>query len=114
MALAWWEIHLTGQPVIDLQKAINSYYGYNKVVVDGYFGMKTQEACPTIKRGDTYKIVGEVQKRLKAKGWYFGEIDCIFGARTQQAMIEYQWYWDDPGSGVCTSIWYHKLYEKLG
>lgn len=108
--------HISGQPVIDLQNDINSYYGYHKVDVDGFCGPLTLEACPEIHKGNVYKIVGEAQKRLQAKGFYLGAsgtIDNSFGPYMDSEVKRYQVYWSMAPNGVIDKIFWHKIYEIL-
>lgn len=114
MTIYDYSLHISGEEVVNLQLDINSYYGYQKLVVDGSFGDLTAAACPTMKRGDVYKIVGEIQSRLRKKGYYPEAIDNSFGPATERAVKAYQAYWDGVQTGVVDKWWWHKLYEILG
>lgn len=70
----------------------------------GYAGVNLQmqtDACPTaaaidavdaavLKQGSTGGEVKEVQRRLKEWGYYFGEVDGIYGAKTVEAVKYFQ------------------------
>ena len=113
--MEYWEIHVSGEPVKELQRAINTYYGYQKLTVDGFFGRLTETACPTLNKGNVNACVGVIQRRLKSKGYYSGQLDNCYGPATSAAMYQYQVYRgvSNP-DGICTSIWYHALFEILG
>lgn len=70
--------------VKEIQRAIGAK-------VDGITGKKTLSKTPTLKYGDRSTVVYLVQERLKKLGFKeVGEVDGIFGEKTEQAVKEYQ------------------------
>lgn len=51
------------------------------------------------KLGDTGQDVIKLQNALKAKGFYNGTVDGIFGAKTKAAVSEFQKSWGSTGTG---------------
>ncbi|MDP4128310.1 MAG: peptidoglycan-binding protein [Bacillota bacterium] len=72
------------------------------LVQDGIVGNKTWTAlgkhchmppvshCPTLVQGNTGPAVIKLQGLLKAKGYYMGNLDGIFGPITKAAVIAFQ------------------------
>jgi hypothetical protein len=105
--LATWQKHISGDVVRDLQAAANKYFGYDKLVVDGYYGDKTRDGLPNnIKIGTRSVIVGEVQKRLGIK------VDNRFGPKTLIAVKVFQKDNDLNDDGVVGQKTFSQLYRK--
>jgi len=70
--------------IAQLQTELNKQ-GFGPIAVDGFYGVKTLGACPTIKYGANGKITEWLQKRLTLKLQ-----DGIFGTGTKTAVMNYQ------------------------
>ena len=46
--------------------------------------------CPTLRQGSTGPAVSDLQRRLKNRGFYKGNIDGIFGPLTRSAVVAFQ------------------------
>ncbi len=68
-------------------KTLQSYLG---VTQDNIPGPITLSKCPLIQYGSKGVIVGWVQKRLNYSGYSCGTADNDFGAKTKEAVIEFQ------------------------
>lgn len=65
-----------------LQKAIGT-------TADGIWGNKTYSKCPVVGNGDTGEVVKVVQM-VSAKYGYTLDIDCVWGAKTEDAVRKVQ------------------------
>ena len=77
------------QWVKDLQSECNKQ-GFSNQLVDGIYGTKTLEGCPTLKLGAKGNITKLLQKVLKAYGIANLKEDGIFGEETYKVVIAYQ------------------------
>lgn len=84
-----WELCISGQLIIDLQKELNKQCNA-KLKVDGYFGNDTLNKCITIRSGAKGNITKIAQKRLNALGYGTNGIDGIFGKGTHNAVVKFQ------------------------
>lgn len=72
-----------------LQTACNEEY--SKVQkVDGIPGEITLSCCPTLRTGSRGVVVGMLQQRLNEIGYSCGNVDKIFGEKTEKAVKGYQ------------------------
>ncbi|TLS35602.1 peptidoglycan-binding protein [Pseudalkalibacillus caeni] len=78
--------------------------GYNEAVEKPEEPTKTDDKAPAqtqeLKIGSRGKAVGDLQERLKARGYYNYNVDGIFGPITQRAVKEFQEVNGLPSTGV--------------
>lgn len=78
------------------EQAVRTFQQVNNLSVDGIVGQNTWRTLlflppyPTLRRGDRGVYVGTLQSLLESNLIPVGEIDGIFGARTEQAVKTYQ------------------------
>ena len=84
--------------------------GHNTIVaiVNGEYG-PFSHGFKNLRPGDRGSDVMEVQKRLKIKGYYLGNIDGIYGEGMKQSLIKYL---KDNEMPLTDTIGY-EIYEKL-
>ncbi|MCB8815508.1 peptidoglycan-binding domain-containing protein [Desulfosporosinus shakirovi] len=85
--------------------AVVGFQGSMGLAQDGIVGIKTWTAlganchkptpppvnhCPTLQQGSTGPAVVKLQGLLKARGFYTGNVDGIFGPVTQAAVVAFQ------------------------
>ncbi|MBW8383947.1 MAG: N-acetylmuramoyl-L-alanine amidase [Youngiibacter sp.] len=105
--LATWQLHISGDDVRRLQAAANKYFGYNKLLVDGYYGDATRDGLPNnIGYGTRSALVGEIQRRLGIT------IDNSFGKNTRAAVTAFQVEHGLVNDGVVGRKTFSALYRK--
>lgn len=114
---ATWELHISGKAVKNLQTAVNKFYGYKRLTVDGFYGDATFNGVPNnIRLGmKGYQIIKEIQTRLKALGFYKGKIDGSFGYGTEKAVKELQkarGFSKSEQDGIVGKFTFSELYKK--
>ncbi|WP_291353114.1 peptidoglycan-binding protein [Desulfosporosinus sp.] len=87
------------------RSAVVAFQGSMGLVQDGIVGIKTWTAlgvdchtptpppvnhCPTLQEGSTGPAVVNLQELLRARGFYTGNIDGIFGPLTRSAVVAFQ------------------------
>ena len=65
----------------------------------------------TIKQGSSGKDVLELQGRLKFLGYYDGNVDGSFGAKTLNAVTWFQWKFGLKSDGIVSAATKEKLWE---
>lgn len=115
--LETWQIHINGAEVVALQNAVNKYFGDKRLTADGFYGDGTYNGVPNgIRKGmKGYAIIGEIQKRLKALGFYTGAIDSSFGSGTETAVIKLQkarGFSIHDQDGIVGRLTFSELYKK--
>lgn len=53
-------------------------------------GLVQSVSAVTYKRGSTGSTVSQIQKLLKEQGFYSGDVDGVYGSRTEEAVKKYQ------------------------
>lgn len=72
-------------------------------------GTETGQYGDRLQIGDRGAGVQELQRRLQSRGYYYGEIDGIFGSETQSAVIQLQGEANLPPTGVVDAQVYAAL-----
>ncbi|WP_297635875.1 GH25 family lysozyme [uncultured Clostridium sp.] len=107
-----WEVSISGNEVMELQKALNSLGA--KLTVDGLFGDSTLKTCKTLKRGDKGTLVLVLQKRLISKGYSLAPFnaDGSFGAVTESKIKAFQIAKNLSANGAVGADTWKDLYAK--
>lgn len=94
-----------------LQTELN-FQGYAKpkLVVDGIFGTKTKNACPTVRKSARGNITYLIQSALFIKG-YTIMIDSIFGQNTYNCVIDFQGKNNLVKDGIVGKNTFEKLFK---
>ncbi|WP_297632144.1 GH25 family lysozyme [uncultured Clostridium sp.] len=97
-----WKKCISGQIVKNLQYELDIQFDDN-LVVDGWFGELTLNACVNIYFGAEGEITKIMQERLIAKGFSCGvfEADGIYGLDTERALKSFQKTNRLVADGVC-------------
>ena len=118
----------TGEDVKYLQQVLNATVADNKLVVDGDFGLSTQEAVivfqkyyglipdgivgfntwsvidaiirPTLRLGSTGEDIIYLQNRLNGIGFGYLVVDGTFGVSTEEAVKNFQRYYSLTVDGI--------------
>lgn len=72
-----------------LQRELNTQQNAN-LQVDGYWGTKTQNACPTLRKGTSGNLTRLVQATLICKGYKINGFDGKFGGGLDGAVKDFQ------------------------
>lgn len=107
-----WEISISGNEVMELQKALNNLGA--KLKVDGLFGDSTLKACKALKKGDKGVLVLLMQKRLIKKGYSLSPFDAdgSFGAVTESKVKAFQISKNLSANGAVGTDTWKDLYAK--
>lgn len=93
---------------------IEEFYDYvrNGMIVTIYAGTNGsfEKGLKTLKPGDRGSTVLEVQRRLKDRGYYLGDLDGIYGEGMKQYVIKFR---KDNNLAISHDIDY-EFYKKLG
>ena len=82
-----------------LQMALNNDFG-SGLMVDGILGPNTLAAFHPVRIGQRGNVVFMLQALLRMNGYSLGELDGIFGPRTQAAALMFQQNNALPATGV--------------
>lgn len=72
-------------------------------------GKKNYVRCPALPWGKDCRVK-MLQRRLRAFGLYHGKLDGCYGARTREAVVQFQQWVGIPGSGRMTPCTWQALF----